>query len=328
MPSINGIVLPQTEKVGVIYNSDGPINDGWFSWNYFYIFIVAILVIIIICMLCYLLYLLTCSSSSSSSNTNNSCNTTNITCKKPITNANKEPPCKLITEFKDDNGTGFHEYKIERTVYVPKSGSCDSVANSSINLNNDLIDDSNANTCEPLISQKQNQQRSIVIPITESKSNPIASIPSSMKSNDKMSLNRLDRLPTPPDSSNSSYSSLQSSSQPNYNTDISEPRSILTLSKSPSPGSQTNSQFDYPSQQQQSNISSNYPSQQQQQQQIQQTLLRTNTNENIEKAKTLASKRSTESQLAQNMQNKLNSVSPIDTMETNYLRSDLSLNSK
>ncbi|AYV86122.1 MAG: hypothetical protein Solivirus9_3 [Solivirus sp.] len=57
----NNITRPQTEKVGVIYGPDGPVNDNC-NWSWFTIILIVILVIIIVFLLCYLLWCYFCPS--------------------------------------------------------------------------------------------------------------------------------------------------------------------------------------------------------------------------------------------------------------------------
>lgn len=102
MPSIGNIALPQTEKVGVIYTSDGPINDCWINWNWIYIIIIVILLVIVICMLCYLIYCLSCPTSVAEKKINS-------------------PPDKLITRMQDDCGSRVYEYKLDKSIYSPKN---------------------------------------------------------------------------------------------------------------------------------------------------------------------------------------------------------------
>lgn len=129
MPSIGNIVLPQTEKVGVIYTSDGPINDSWWCgdrcWNWFYIIVVAILVIIVIMMLCYLMYRLSCSSTSTASSAPSSktCARSDANCAKVVTkeeNVHKIPE-RYIKEYRDVDGLHRYEYKIDKAIYEPAS---------------------------------------------------------------------------------------------------------------------------------------------------------------------------------------------------------------
>src|SRR5579863_8050444 len=56
LPNVPNYVLPQTEKPGIIYTADGPINSWNWNWNWFYYIIIIILVILIIILLCVLVY--------------------------------------------------------------------------------------------------------------------------------------------------------------------------------------------------------------------------------------------------------------------------------
>ena len=85
--------LPQTEKVGVIYNADGPVNDSFWC---FYNVIILILVLILILTLCYLLYRLTCS-----------------------TKCTESVPKLLNIEKMDPDGIRNYEYKLSKSVFTP-----------------------------------------------------------------------------------------------------------------------------------------------------------------------------------------------------------------
>ena len=85
--------LPQTEKVGVIYNADGPVNDSFWC---FYNVIILILVLILILTLCYLLYRLTCSTK----------------CAESV-------PKLLNIEKMDPDGIRNYEYKLSKSVFTP-----------------------------------------------------------------------------------------------------------------------------------------------------------------------------------------------------------------
>ena len=128
MPSVGNIVLPQTEKVGVIYTSDGPINDSWWCgdrcWNWFYIIVVAILVIIVIMMLCYLMYRLSCSSTPSPVKTSvKTCAKEKATCARAVTKEENvyNIPERYIKEYRDVDGLHRYEYKIDKAIYEPAS---------------------------------------------------------------------------------------------------------------------------------------------------------------------------------------------------------------
>ncbi len=55
-----GPTRPQTERVGVIYTADGPVNDN--CWNWWWILLIVILVIIILVLLFYLIWCYMCPS--------------------------------------------------------------------------------------------------------------------------------------------------------------------------------------------------------------------------------------------------------------------------
>ena len=145
MPSIGNIVLPQTEKVGVVYTSDGPINDSWFGnwfgngWTWFYIIVVVILVIIVLCMLFYLLYKVSCCSTTSLAT---SSTTLSKDCfkEKKVCSPKSSISNRIIREFTDDEGKHQYEYKLDKSVF---ESACDpgfkqvkeyNVPNSTVNI--------------------------------------------------------------------------------------------------------------------------------------------------------------------------------------------------